>query len=228
MNYKKCYKCKLEKPKSEFYEKSFSCKPCGREMCRDYKRRNKDKISAYNKKYKKENKEIISKYNREYSLKNRKTIQKRHSAYLKNRKKTNPVYKMSLTLRNRIRGLFKGIGKKDDSTKNLLGCSYDFFVKWFEFQFTDDMTMQNHGKVWHIDHVVPCASFNILDPDEQRKCFHWTNMQPLHCLENLSKKDNIDDFMIKRQIKKMHKFIKTVNQDEFNYKKFTKYQITIP
>jgi len=48
------------------------------------------------------------------------------------------------------------------------------------------MTWENHGE-WHIDHIKPCSLFNLLNEDEQKKCFHYTNLQPLWASENLSK-----------------------------------------
>jgi len=33
----------------------------------------------------------------------------------------------------------------------------------------------------------PCASFDLADPEEQKKCFHWTNLQPLWALDNIRK-----------------------------------------
>jgi hypothetical protein len=41
--------------------------------------------------------------------------------------------------------------------------------------------------VWHIDHIIPCVSFDLSKPKEQAKCFHYSNLQALWKHENLSK-----------------------------------------
>ena len=48
------------------------------------------------------------------------------------------------------------------------------------------MTWDNVGN-WEIDHIVPYASFDLTKKEEQEKCFHWTNLQPLYATENISK-----------------------------------------
>jgi hypothetical protein len=53
------------------------------------------------------------------------------------------------------------------------------------------MSWNNHGQ-WHIDHVRPCSSFNLLNPEEQQQCFHYTNLQPLWAADNLSKSDTYE------------------------------------
>ena len=53
-------------------------------------------------------------------------------------------------------------------------------------KFQEGMSWDNHGE-WHIDHIKPCCKFNLLDDEEQRKCFHYTNLQPLWSKDNLSK-----------------------------------------
>jgi hypothetical protein len=55
------------------------------------------------------------------------------------------------------------------------------------------MTWENHGKFgWHIDHIIPCASFDLTDLEQQKKCFHYTNFQPLWWRENILKSDNLN------------------------------------
>ena len=48
------------------------------------------------------------------------------------------------------------------------------------------MSWDNYGK-WHIDHIIPCASFDLADETQQRLCFHFTNLQPLEASENMRK-----------------------------------------
>jgi hypothetical protein len=206
METKFCKRCKQTKKLSEFYspkQKKNYCKECGREMCRSYKARNKAKISAYNKEYKKNNKESISVYNKNYNIENRATIQKRHTPYLRERRKTNINYKLSVTLRNRIKKLVKGERKSLD----FIGCDLEFFKKWFTYQFKDDMTFKNHGNIWHIEHVIPCKVFDLTNETEKDICFNWTNLQPMHASENWSKGGRINESEVRDHKNTLKKFI---------------------
>jgi len=74
---------------------------------------------------------------------------------------------------------------------NLIGCSFLFLRKWLEWQFNSKMSWKNMGSYWHIDHVIPCASFKLLNEEEQLKCFNWKNLRPLEKTQNLQKNDKI-------------------------------------
>ena len=81
----------------------------------------------------------------------------------------------------------------------LLGCTIEEFRKHLSDQFVEGMTWENHGvytldnpEKWHIDHIIPCASFNLVLEEEQKKCFHYTNMQPLWGLQNIQKSAKLD------------------------------------
>lgn len=91
--------------------------------------------------------------------------------------------------------------KKVMNTMPYLGCSLEFFLDWMEFQFEDDMSFDNYGQ-WHMDHCKPCNAFDLTDVDEQMKCFHWTNIQPMWGPDNLAKSDNYsEDELIYQQEK---------------------------
>jgi len=83
--------------------------------------------------------------------------------------------------------------KKHDSSMNLLGCSPDFFKKHIESNFTEGMTWENYGvKGWHIDHILPCASYDLSSLEQQKMCFHYSNLQPLWWYDNIKKSDSIN------------------------------------
>lgn len=91
------------------------------------------------------------------------------------------------TIRARINGSLSGKIKRGH-VPELLGCSIEFLREWLASQFQPGMSWSNHGKRgWPIDHVKPCATFDLSDPKQQHECFHYSNLQPLWWRDNLSK-----------------------------------------
>lgn len=88
--------------------------------------------------------------------------------------------------RSRIWQALKGI-RKSARTIELIGCTIEQLWLHLEGKFKAGMTRANYGPVWHVDHVTPCAKFDLTHEDNQRACFHFTNLQPLFVRENLSK-----------------------------------------
>lgn len=64
--------------------------------------------------------------------------------------------------------------------------------QYIENQFVDGMSWDNQDK-WYIDHIIPCAAFDLTDPIHQRICFNWRNLQPLWAEDNLSKNDSLPE-----------------------------------
>ena len=87
--------------------------------------------------------------------------------------------------------LYMAVKEKTGNTMKLTGCSKEELLTFLEAEFENGMTWDNYGE-WHIDHIRPCASFNLEDPEEQKKCFHWTNLQPLWAGDNIRKGDKWD------------------------------------
>lgn len=138
-----------------------------------YYLKNKEKILAYTKKY-------LS--NHEYKLKRNKN----RSA----RRISDVGYRIENRLRVRLHSALKG-KLKLLKTKELVGCSTKFLKEHLESQFKDGIAWDNFGD-WHIDHVRPCASFDLSDLEQQKECFHFSNLQPLWAIENLRKSDRLN------------------------------------
>jgi hypothetical protein len=91
-------------------------------------------------------------------------------------------------LRHRIISAIKSKhSKKSGPTKQLVGCDYPFLINYLESKFTIGMTWENYGE-WHIDHIKPCYEFDLMIPEEQMKCFHYTNLRPLWATSNVAYK----------------------------------------
>jgi len=132
-------------------------------------------------------KECLSKDRKEYYQANKKQINKQTSDYKVARCKVDPEFKILKTLRTRLWHALKNQkADKKYRTKQLTGCELPFLKGFLEAKFTEGMSWENHGE-WHLDHIKPCCSFDLKNEEEQKKCFHYTNLQPLWAVENLSK-----------------------------------------
>jgi len=70
----------------------------------------------------------------------------------------------------------------------VMGCTSLELKVHLESQFTEGMSWDNYGvNGWHIDHVIPCASFDLTDPIQQKTCFHFSNLRPMWARENIKK-----------------------------------------
>ena len=106
--------------------------------------------------------------------------------YLKYKQSNHP-YLISKRLRHRIFLALKG-SQKSSTTMELLGCSKTQLVDFLKSKLVNGMTWEKvmSGDI-HIDHIKPCASFDLSQPDQQKICFHYTNLQPLWAKDNLEK-----------------------------------------
>lgn len=81
---------------------------------------------------------------------------------------------------------------KIKSVLKLLGCSISEFKNYIESQFTIGMTWENWGlgmDKWNLDHVIPTSSFDMTIEEDQKKCWHYSNFQPLWQRDNIAKSD---------------------------------------
>lgn len=105
------------------------------------------------------------------------------------KRETDPQYLLGNRLRSRMwHGIRGQGGKKRNKTESLIGCTIKQFREHIESNFLPGMTWDN-ATLWHLDHKVPCAAFDLRNESEQRKAFHFMNVQPLWKADNLSKSD---------------------------------------
>ena len=178
-----CTKCNQEKDLAS-YSKHKITKDGLRHNC-------KDCCSVANKCYEEKNPRDRADYHKDYNKKWRSQNPSYSADYKRHRRKNDIEFVITETLRSRLNKVAKGLNRTI-STIDLLGCSVSKFKLYIESKFTEGMSWGSYGFYgWHIDHIIPCASFDLTDPEQQRQCFHYTNLQPLWAEDNLSKGDKM-------------------------------------
>ena len=159
------------------------------QRAKKYNYENREKIKKNGERYRKEKGEFCRAMGRDWYQRNKERVIKRTVAYSKKRYQNNFSVRMMHVARARINAMLrrKAIGKFT-STAKLVGCSREELVKYLERQFEPGMTWDNYGiKGWHVDHILPCASFDFNCPVQQVACCHYSNLQPLWALDNIRK-----------------------------------------
>jgi hypothetical protein len=208
--YQKCYECckgvehfcgtcEVVKDINCFYIKGKGVprKDCYNQKVKTYVSKNLEKVRARNYAYRRRP-EVITRARERGRLwysnpDNRK--RKQELANINERKKyadKTSRYHISKLLRGRFGGMIKKEYKRT-SVMNLLGCTFEHYKLWMSYQFDENMNWDNSGTYWVVDHIKPLASFDLSQLSEQKKAFHWTNLQPLEAIANMEKHTKYTD-----------------------------------
>jgi hypothetical protein len=202
-----CIKCKEEKELELFVKTKNSCKECEKEYKRSHREKNKEKLKESAAKYYENNKDSILErvannysnnkekkleYQKKYASLNKEKISAYKMEYQRNRRLSDPVYKLKYVVGRLIRNSLKCKGlSKNKRSKDILGCSIEFFKVYIEEKFIDSMSWDNYGTYWDIDHRIPLST--AVTEEQVLKLNHYTNLQPLDSNTNRNiKRDKVD------------------------------------
>lgn len=206
MSQLKCTKCK-EIKNVEMFGKNRSSKSGYKYRCRECEtetqrlRRNKEKEADpekyhqkwadYYAKTKEKNKESKRIYMSKPENKEKRNEYIRK--YKAEKRINDKCYVLYENLRKRI---WNSINKKNNSSKELLGCEIEHYFNWISYTMSEEMTWDNYGSFWNIDHLIPIKNFNLENCEEAKKAFNWKNTWAMKATDNFSKNKKI----IKTQI----------------------------
>lgn len=118
-----------------------------------------------------------------------------HQYYKKRR--TEPAFRVRSALHTRLKQVLTESGvRKSLFMKNIIGCSHKELLTHLEGTWAVGMSWSNYGwgdGKWVIDHVIPCAAFDLTDVEQQKKCFHHTNLKAMWWRENARKNCFLSD-----------------------------------
>ena len=210
---KKCPKCEQFKDSIEFYKDSSKkdncssfCKECSKLKAKSYNLQNKEKIKKYCQKRYQENKQEYNKksqlnrlqnlearrqYDRDRQESRKESNRIYRRKYKKERKETDILFKLKENLRNRLYYALKA--KRWNKTSHFneyIGCSQEVFLNHLKSQFYSEISWENYGKVWELDHIIPLTIAKT--EEEIYKLSHYTNLKPILIEDHLEKTFNED------------------------------------
>jgi len=167
-----CNDCLIEKPIDQFrpytkkrknkvyHSRIKSCRPCENKQRRERVKKNPEKTRESYKRY-----------------------------YQKN--KSNPLFYLKKIARHHVyAALKKNSSTKKQKTEKYIGCTIEFLKEHIEKQFDNQMTWENYGSYWHIDHIIPLGLATT--ESELIQLLHYTNLQPLEASANILKAMKLD------------------------------------
>ena len=163
---------------------------------KEYYENNKEKKTEYDKQYYQKNKEKGRENSRRYYQRSKEKVKEyklankeRFNARRRERREKDITWRLKTNLRTRLIAILGR--KKSISALNLVGCTVNELREHIEKQWQPGMNWDNHTKTgWHIDHIKPVNTFDLTDIEQQRKCFHYSNLRPLWAKDNLSRPKN--------------------------------------
>jgi len=207
---KKCSKCGRELPLDQFYKRSngvgcrSSCKECYCLGTAEWQKNNLDRVKAASVEWYKRNNEKVRKRNAMWRKNNpekfKEGVVRWHrnnprywGDYSRRRAANDLEYRLMNNIRRAMNSTLRG-RMKAGHTRELFGCSVEELRGYIQRQFQPGMTWDNYGRSgWHIDHIIPLDYFDFSDPEQQKRAWHYTNLQPLWAVDNLRKSNKIEE-----------------------------------
>lgn len=191
---------KKREQRKQYYDNN---KEKERERCKQYYENNREKVLEQKKQYRDNNREKVREQHKQYYENNReKILQYRKNnkekiyEYNKNlrkqRYKNDPEFRLRESIRVAFSRFLKG-RKEKPTSEYLKDCGYTRkeLIKHLEGQFDQNMTWDNYGSYWHVDHIIPQSVFEPANEQHLKWCWSLENLRPLEASENISKQDNI-------------------------------------
>ena len=169
-----------------------------REYRKEWRLNNREKCNLYTEKWFANNKD----YHSLYREANKDTINARQNAWVKEKKNSDPEFKLRGSISQSVIKAIKRTGAtKKGSILNFLPYTISELREHLQNQFEPWMTWQNHGKynsktwdnnnsitwTWNIDHIIPQSTlpYSSMQEENFKKCWSLSNLRPLSAKQNL-------------------------------------------
>jgi len=155
---------------------------------REWQEANIGRVKATQKKWKLNNLEKIRETNKKWREANIEKVRE-HGRISNVKRRAIPKGRINNNISTQIRTSLKKGAKANRHWEELVDFTVDQLKKHLEKRFAPEMTWDNYGSYWHIDHKIPVAVLNFDRPEDIdfRLCWSLKNLQPLEAKENIRK-----------------------------------------
>lgn len=162
------------------------CVECIRQYHKNWRANNREKVNTTSREWQRNHADQINASRR--STEGRLKINKRY----RERYAEDPCFKLR-KLVSRAVNIVMGSKKNSKSVFNYLSYSKEEMKIHLESQFSHDMTWENYGKFWHIDHIYPQSLLLYVSMEEEnfKKCWALSNLRPLEATLNIQKSNKV-------------------------------------
>lgn len=185
----------------------------------DKKRKNSKERREYQKKYDEERSEQRKEYKRDYynryykeNIDKIKNYEVTHRHIRRKWEQEHPKDKLSQNMSKGIYYALKG-NKAGQHWEDLVPYNLEQLRQHLESQFTPEMSWNNQGEYWEIDHIIPQCTFKFAKPEDKefQICWSLMNLRPLEKLANRSRPKNGRDISKEQRDKILNQNIKFVS-----------------
>ena len=106
-----------------------------------------------------------------------------------NNKRKDPYKRISMNMSKAIWNCLKH-NKNNTTWLKFVDFTLNDLIKHLENKFTAEMTWENYGTYWHVDHVKPLSWFDL--ETQFNDAWALSNLQPLEATKNLSKNNRYE------------------------------------
>jgi len=191
-----CLKCGIEKNISCFYKDKIKldglrcwCGECVKQEIEKWQKNNPEKVRESNRKWRENNPE----YHKEWHKRNPDKVRKITNRYIKQRRANDPKYKLNSNMATAIYHALKG-NKAGRRWEDLVGYTLEKLRQRLELNFDENMSWQNYGSYWSVDHWKPRSLFNFMTAEDKefKECWALENLQPLEKIANIKKSNRYE------------------------------------
>lgn len=170
---RQCYARNKDRKAQEARERRANNPEHYRRLAREWRNRNKDRLNA--------------------RARERRRIDPIRAGEAAKARSKKPENRIVNAIRDSVRRMANAGAIKSRASVKYLGCSIVAAKAHIEALWKPGMSWENYGaKGWHIDHVRPLDSFDLLQPGQMEIAASWRNLQPLWWHENLTKSNRFE------------------------------------